>query len=145
MILRIARSILFLSSVLLAQAPEVDEKDMPALVKFVAPAYPRAARDVRVQGKTLTMITIGRDGSVVAVDSVSAHAFFKSYVVEALKQWRFKPSDGEHTLKVTCLFELTGKCEGTPSHPVTAETSVSAELPAFVHITTDWVCWEPDR
>lgn len=104
--------------------------------------YPRAAKNQRIQGKTLTRITINRDGAVTEAKTISAHAVFEEYVVKALRQWRFKPSDEEHTLQVTCLFEFDDECEGTDIHPITAETHVSAELPTVVHIKTDSPCVE---
>ena len=115
---------------------------MPALVTFVAPAYPRAAKDQRIIGKTLTRITVNRDGVVTEVKTISAHPVFEDYVLEALKQWRFKPSTQVHTLQVTCSFEFDGRCEGSDKHPVTAETRVSAELPTVVHIQTALQCVE---
>jgi TonB family protein len=87
---------------------------MPAMVTFVAPADPRAAKDQRKMGKTLTRTTVNRDGAVTEVKTISAHPVFENYVLEALKQWRFKPSDQERTLQVTCSFEfMDDKCEGT--------------------------------
>jgi hypothetical protein len=60
-----------------------------------------------------------------------AHPVFEDYVLGALKQWRFMPSDQEHTIQVTCSFEfMDDNCEGAP------ETYVSAELPTVVHIKT---------
>ena len=116
---------------------------MPAVVTFVAPAYPRAAKDQRKMGKTLTRITVNRDGAVTEVKTISANAVFEDYVLEALRQWRFKPSDQEHTLQVTCSFEfIDDKCEGTNQHPITSETLVSAELPTVVHIKTGLQCVE---
>jgi len=113
------------------------------VVTFVAPAYPRAAKDQRKMGKTLTRITVNRDGAVTEVKTISANAVFEDYVLEALRQWRFKPSDQEHTLQVTCSFEfIDDKCEGTNQHPITSETLVSAELPTVVHIKTGLQCVE---
>ena len=128
---------------LLAQPPGATEKDMPAVVTFVAPAYPRAAKDQRKMGKTLTRITVNRDGDVTEVKTISAHPVFEDYVLAALKQWPFKASDQEHTFQVTFSFELMDdKCEGTDKHPVTSETHVSAELPTLVHIKTGLLCIE---
>jgi len=141
--MRVATLTLILASILLAQTSGAREKEVPAVITFVAPAYPRAAKDVRIQGTTLTRIAIGRDGVVTEVKTIRAHPVFEGYVVEALKQWRFKPSEQEHTLEVTCSFEFTDdKCEGTDKHPITAETRVSAELPAVVHIRTGLQCME---
>jgi TonB family protein len=141
--MRIALLSLISASLLFTQAPATAEKDMPAVVTFVAPAYPRAAKDQRKMGKTLTRITVNRDGAVTEVKTISANAIFEDYVLEALRQWRFKPSDQEHTLQVTCSFEfIDDKCEGTNQHPITSETHVSAELPTVVHIKTGLQCVE---
>jgi TonB family protein len=126
-----------------AQAPVAANQAVPSVMTFVSPPYPRAAKDQRMQGKTLTSITVDPDGRVTEARTISAHPVFERYVLEALKQWRFQPSDHPHTLQVTCLFELTDdKCEGTDKHPITSETSVSAELPATVHIKTGLQCVE---
>ena len=111
------------------------------MIKFVAPAYPKHAKANRIMGKTLTLLTINRDGFVKEVKTIAAHRVFEHDVLEALKQWRFKPSDHEYTLEVTCLFELTvSECED----PITSETHVSAELPSTVHIKTG-LCFGIDR
>jgi len=66
-----------------------------------------------------------------------AHRVFESYVLEAFRQWRFKLSDHEYTVEVTCFFEFTeGKCEGSDVRPITPETYVSAELPSVVRVRT---------
>jgi len=134
---------MILASLLFGQTPDAGEKDGPVLITFVAPAYPRAARDQRIMGRTLTRITINRVGIVTEVKTISAHPVFENYVSEALKQWRFKPSGQDHTFQVTCSFEFTDdKCEGTNKHPITAETHVTAELPTVVHIKTGLPCVE---
>lgn len=59
-----------------------------------------------MQGATVTALTIGTDGKVVDVKTVSAHQVFASYVLPALKQWKFKPPQKEQTVEVTCEFEF---------------------------------------
>jgi len=132
-----------LSASLFVQPPSVTEKELPTVVSFVAPAYPRAAKDQRKMGKTITRIKISPEGSVTEVKTVSANAVFENYVLEALKQWRFHSSEKEHILEVTCSFEfIQDECEGTDQHPITSETFVSAELPTGVHIKTGLQCLE---
>ena len=77
------------ASLLFAQSSSVSEKDVPTVVTFVAPAFPRAAKDQRKMGKTITRIKISAEGSVMEVKTVSANVIFEKYVLEALKQWRF--------------------------------------------------------
>ena len=116
--------------------------DNPSMIKFVAPAYPRSAKEARIFGKTQTRITVDRDGSVKEAITILAHRVFESYVLEALKQWRFKPSNREYVLEVTCIFEFKypANCGAADYRPETPETYVSAELPTTVHITTDLQC-----
>ena len=128
---------------LFAQSRSVTEKGVPTVVIFVAPAYPRAAKDQRKMGKTITRIKVSPEGSVTEVKTVSANAVFEKYVLEALKKWRFQPSEREHILEVTCSFEfIQNECEGSNEHTVTSETYVSAELPTVVHIKTGLQCME---
>ena len=131
------------ASLLFAQSPSVTEKELPTVVSFVAPAYPRAAKDQRKMGKTITRIRVSVEGSVAEVKTITANEAFETYVLEALKQWRFQPSEREHILEVTCSFEfIQNECEGSNEHPVTSETYVSAELPTVVHIKTGLQCME---
>jgi TonB family protein len=140
--MRIAALTLISASFLLAQAPDSAEKTIPEVPTFVAPAFPRAAKDKRIMGKTVTRIEVNRDGVVTEVKTISANPVFEGHVVDALKKWRFKPSDREHTLQVICSFEFDDECEGTDKHPITSETHVSAELPTVVHIKTGLQCLE---
>ena len=144
-ITRIVLLILAADLILLPQSPATVAGQIPAMVAFVAPAYPRLARDARIAGRTLTRITINRYGAVTEVKTISTHRVFEAYVVEALKHWRFQPSDQEHQLEVICSFEFVGGlCEGTIQHPTTSETHVSADLPTVVHIRTSVQCVERD-
>lgn len=116
-----------------------DKEALPSIVSFVAPPYPRAAKDQRIQGTTVTRITVAPDGTVTAATTVSAHPVFEKYVVDALKQWRFKASSQEHTFEVTCRFEFYDEdCKKA----LTPETLVSAELPTLVRVKTGLQCIE---
>ena len=110
---------------------------LPTVISFVAPAYPRAAKDKRIMGTTITRVTVAKDGRVSAVHTISAHPVFEKYVADALKQWRFRPSAEEYTFDVTCRFEFYDEdCD----KPLTPETQVSAELPSLVRIRTGLQC-----
>jgi TonB family protein len=139
--MRTAALILIFTAMFLAQPDSID-KTIPAVLTFVAPAYPRAAKDRRIMGKTVTQILVNRDGVVTEVKTISANPVFESQVVEALKKWRFQSSDREHTIQVVYSFEFDDECEGTNKHPITPETHVSAELPTVVHIKTGLQCLE---
>ena len=117
---------------------------LPILVIFVAPPYPRIAIDARMTGTTVTHIRIGKDGRVIEAKTVSAHPFFATQVLDALKQWRFGPSEEEHEFDVTCRFEFYGPdlsdCVGPDGKPKTPESIVSATLPTDVLVRTTGKC-----
>ncbi len=118
---------------------------LPPLVSFVAPAYPRIANDARMTGTTVTHVNIGKDGHVIEVKTVSAHPLFAKHVLDALKQWRFAPSDEEHEFDVTVRFEFydpkANECFAPDGRPTTPETIVSAALPTDVLVRTTGKCW----
>jgi TonB family protein len=129
--MRIFGFVLLFASLVFAQNPSISETDTPTVLTFVAPAYPRAAKEQRMQGRAISAITIGTDGKVVDVKTLSAHPVFASYALPALKQWKFKPAQKEQTVEVTFSFEFVDVNAGSEG-----ETYISAELPKVVHIAT---------
>ena len=114
---------------------------LPQLVTFVAPAYPRLANDGRMMGTTVTRIIVGKNGEVIEADIASAHPVFAKYVLDALKQWKFVPSEQEYVFEVTCRFEFyPDECLREDGKPITPETIVSAKLPTEVLIRTSERC-----
>jgi TonB family protein len=117
---------------------------LPTLISFIAPAYPRMANDAGLTGTTITHIRVGKDGRVIEAKTVSAHPLFAKHVLDALKQWRFAPSEEEHEFDVTCRFEFydpeVEKCFKPDGRPETPETIVSATLPTEVLIRMTGRC-----
>jgi len=139
--MRLAAFVLVFASTIFAQ--DTPAPNGPILLTFVAPAYPRAAQAGRIQGTAIADITIGQDGQVIDVKTVSAHPVFAGYVVSALKQWRFKHLPNESTLRVTTRFEFDDDCsQDTGKRSTISETHVSADLPSFIHVTTGLPCIE---
>ena len=141
--MRIALAMLLAVPLLHAQTPVQADSDVPPVVNFVAPAYPRLAKDNRITGTTVTDVKVSADGRVSDATIISAHPLFANYVLTALRQWRFRASHTEYHLKVRVQFDLLDDCsEGTDKHPVTSETYVSAELPGIVYVRTAARCIE---
>jgi outer membrane biosynthesis protein TonB len=79
-----------LSAYFFAQSPSVTESGTANRGHIrCTPAYPRAAKDQRKMGKTITRIKVSPDGSVPEGKTVSANAVFEKYMLEGLKHWRF--------------------------------------------------------
>jgi TonB family protein len=124
-------------------AQTLSAEDSLRLVTFVAPPYPREARDKRIQGPVLARLRIGKDGTVQSVEIVKAYPLFGKYTSAALSKWRFDPISAESTLDVTVDFVFhDDECEGSNLHPQTPETNVSAELPSKVKVSTGLSCIE---
>src|SRR5579863_10489543 len=98
--MRIALAMLLAVPLLHAQTPVQADSDVPPVVNFVAPAYPRIAKDNRIMGTTVTDIKVSAEGRVSEATIISAHPLFANYVLSALKQWRFRPSHTEYHLTV---------------------------------------------
>ena len=65
----------------------------PSRVIFrVEPVYPPLAITSRVQGPVMLQVTVNELGIVESVEVVSGHALLVRAAVEAVKQWRYKPT-----------------------------------------------------
>jgi len=61
------------------------------LVSKVAPVYPGAARQARVQGTVLLLAHIDKDGNIVDLQLISGHPMLVPAAIEAVKQWKYTP------------------------------------------------------
>lgn len=63
-----------------------------SLVRRVEPAYPPAARAARIQGVVLLQTLIDKTGQVVETSVVSGHPLLNDAAVQAVKQWKYRPT-----------------------------------------------------
>jgi len=112
-------------------------KPTPRLVHFVAPPYPRQAKDQHLIGNASFLVTVAKSGTVSAVKTISSHPVFEKPVTDALTQWRFEPAQEVYNFAVTFAFEFYDEpCD----KPLTPETHVIADLPTSVTIRTGQQC-----
>jgi protein TonB len=62
------------------------------LMRRIEPVYPALARQTRRSGKVELHALIATDGTVQSLQVVSGDPLFVSSALEAVKQWRFKPT-----------------------------------------------------
>jgi protein TonB len=62
------------------------------LIKQVRPVYPALARQARIQGTVKLTAEIAKDGSIQKLDVVSGHPLLIPAALQAVKQWRYKPT-----------------------------------------------------
>ena len=54
--------------------------------------YPRIAKQSGAKGTVVVSATIGTDGLIKKVKVVSGHPMLSNAAVEAVKQWRYRPT-----------------------------------------------------
>ena len=74
------------------QSLVVAEKDLKQYVcKKVTPVPGQIAQAARVQGDVVTVVVIGKDGTVQNMKILSGPPLLRQSAIDALKQWRFRP------------------------------------------------------
>jgi protein TonB len=66
--------------------------DPALLVRRVEPLFPPLARQLRQSGKVELRAVVGIDGSIQELQVVSGHPLFVTSALEAVKQWRYRPT-----------------------------------------------------
>jgi periplasmic protein TonB len=61
------------------------------LILRVLPAYPVAAREMRIAGRVELEATIARDGTIENLRVVDGPALLRAAAVEAVRRWRYRP------------------------------------------------------
>ena len=56
------------------------------------PVYPALARQARIQGSVVLHAIIDKDGKVAQLEVVSGHQLLVQAALDAVKQWRYKPT-----------------------------------------------------
>jgi protein TonB len=63
------------------------------IVHRVMPIYPPLARTARVSGTVRLQAIIAADGSIVELNVISGHPLLIAAAVDAVKQWRYRPTE----------------------------------------------------
>ena len=83
------------------------------LISQPKPIYPALARQARIQGNVVLHAIIGKDGKVEQLEVVSGHPLLVQAALQAVKQWRYKPTllNGEPVevdTTITVTFTMGG-------------------------------------
>src|SRR5215203_1322041 len=74
--------------------PRISHAINTATINRVDPKYPAAAQAVNVSGSVVVRVAVDREGNVKTVNVVCGHPLLRAAVVNAVKQWQFKPNFG---------------------------------------------------
>jgi periplasmic protein TonB len=63
-----------------------------SIINQTKPNYPPLARQARIQGNVVLHAIIDKDGNVAQLEVVSGHPLLVQAALDAVKQWRYKPT-----------------------------------------------------
>ena len=66
--------------------------ELPEAIQRVAPSYPEAAREKKVQGLVQLEALVGTDGSVLDTRIQKSIPELDQAAIDCVRQWRFKPA-----------------------------------------------------
>jgi len=72
-----------------------------------APAYPELAKRIRISGVVRVEATVDPDGQVSQLKAVSGNRALCPAGEDAVRKWRFTPTDVQSTVTVEVTFTLT--------------------------------------
>jgi TonB family protein len=62
------------------------------LIRRVKPVYPELAKQARVQGRVVLIVTVDEEGNVSAIKVTRGHPLLYEAAVVAVKQWKYSPT-----------------------------------------------------
>jgi protein TonB len=75
-----------------ARIKQGGEVTAASIISQTRPAYPALARQARIQGTVVLHAIIDKDGKVAQMEIISGHPLLVQSALEAVKQWRYKPT-----------------------------------------------------
>ena len=63
-----------------------------SIITQTHPNYPPLARQARIQGTVVLHAIIDKEGKVAQLEVISGHPLLVQAAMEAVKQWRYKPT-----------------------------------------------------
>jgi len=79
-------------------------QDGRKLIAQPVPVYPELARRARLSGTVKVEILIAANGQVKDVKVIGGHPLFVDATAEALKKWKYAPSNSETTAELEFNF-----------------------------------------
>ena len=75
-----------------ARIKQGGEVTAASIITQTRPAYPALARQARIQGTVVLHAIIDKEGKVAQLEIVSGHPLLVQSALDAVKQWRYKPT-----------------------------------------------------
>lgn len=93
-----------LGTLVIGLANSASAQEGRKLIAQPAPAYPEVAKRARLSGTVKVEVLIAPDGRVKDVKVIGGHPLFVDATTEALKKWKYAPSNVEATATLEFNF-----------------------------------------
>jgi TonB family protein len=93
-----------LSTLLVVPGLQAQEEGQRKATVRVSPSYPDLARRMNVSGTVRLEVTIAPDGKVTSVKPIGGHPVLVEAADQAVKKWKFQPSNSATTEVVAVQF-----------------------------------------
>jgi TonB family protein len=93
----------------------------------VPPLYPPLARKAGIEGDVALDVVIGKGGSVQSAVAVRGDPYLTQSAVDAVNQWKYKPSGAEARTQVNIHFTLENPGQSEPTATATQNRSDTAQ------------------
>jgi TonB family protein len=93
-----------LSTLLAVPGLQAQEEGQRKATLRVAPLYPELAKRMNVSGTVKLEVTIAADGKVKSVKPIGGHPVLVEAADQAVKKWKFEPSNSSTTEIVAVQF-----------------------------------------
>lgn len=95
-----------LLAVVAAAFPVLAQEELTRKVKSkVAPSYPEIARRMSISGTVKLVVVVAPNGTVKTTKVMGGHPILVNAAMDALRKWKFEPSQDESTGIVEFKFQ----------------------------------------
>lgn len=103
---RLAAGVLISGCIAASAGPAWGQEELTRKVKSkTAPVYPDLARRMSITGVVKVQITVATNGTVKNTKLVGGHPVLATAALDAVKKWRYEPSNEETTGIVEFRFD----------------------------------------
>ena len=111
-----------------AQGPAEPQRNEPAVVAAVAPAFPPLARAARVKGEVVIEVTINSEGKVTHTKVISGHALLQKVSDVAARKWKFNADKDQRSARLIFAFGYVDSKSSDPEYLITFLPAYKVEV-----------------
>ena len=108
------------------------------LIRNVPPVYPELAKSMRIQGIVKLAVAIDDDGTVLAVKLISGHPLLVNAAMDAVRQWRYRPTGKRAVTQVTIPFTISRGDSSSPASIAKPQSRKENLRASSVSSVTPW-------